>query len=147
MCWGLIFPVQDPQAREVFPLFLGKNLEIVIILSFVGYPFRSMGLGYIMSPPFLPTLFWFPHYSFSCRISFLLIFWSFSSKVYCIDGKRDINRCYSQVTVRQWQLPPVLLYLLVICMRKKPRDRKIMQTLIFTATMVFQIPSLKTHCT
>ena len=57
----------------------------------MGYPFRSMGLGYIMSPSFLPTLFQFPHYIFSCRISFLLVFLAFSSKVYCIDGSVQFN--------------------------------------------------------
>lgn len=52
-----------------------------------------------------------------------------------MDGKRDINRCSSQVSVRPWQLSPVLLHLLVLCMKKKPRDRKT-QTRNLTTTVV-----------
>ena len=89
--WGLFSQCWGAQSMVQASHTMGRTSAIIIILSFVGYPFRSMGLGYIMSPSFLPTLFQFPHYIFSCRISFLLVFLAFSSKVYCIDGSVQFN--------------------------------------------------------
>ena len=82
MFWGLVFPVQDPQAGEhnvgLSPFSLGRTSAIVINLPFVGHLPRGLGLDYNVPSPLLPSSFWFLLYLLSCGKSFLLVFRSFS---------------------------------------------------------------------
>ena len=53
----------------------------IVIIPFVGCLPQVMGLNCTGSPLFPSTLLWFLLYIFSCRRSFLLVFWSLSSIV------------------------------------------------------------------
>lgn len=64
--WGV-------QCRTWTPHNLGRTVTIIIILPFVGHPPGGKGLVY--------TVILFLLYFFSCIISFLLVFWAFSSTV------------------------------------------------------------------
>ena len=76
---------------------LGSTSGIVII-PFVGCSPQVMGLNCTGSPLFPSTLLWFLLYIFSCRRSFLLVFWSLSSIVslytlsfWCSCGRRWVQ--------------------------------------------------------
>ena len=76
---------------------LGSTSGIVII-PFVGCSPQVMGLNCTGSPLFPSTLLWFLLYIFSCRRSFLLVFWCLSSIVslytlsfWCSCGRRWVQ--------------------------------------------------------
>ena len=80
--WELIFQVQNPQAGEpdVGLRLIASSFAVVIILV-CGLPTQWYGLDYTASLLLLPVSLGLLLYIFSCRRSFLLAFWSFSSIV------------------------------------------------------------------
>ena len=78
--WGLIFPVQDPQAGPSHSF--GRTFAIVIILLFVSHPPRGMGPDYIATLPLLLVLLWFLLYILYLLYILSDKFWSFSSMVF-----------------------------------------------------------------
>lgn len=60
------------------PGSLDRTSAIVIFLPFVCRPRWGVGFHYVKSLPLIPTSLWLL-FIFSCRRSFLLVLWSFSS--------------------------------------------------------------------
>ena len=70
MLWGLVFPSAGSSGSRArcgaqTPCSLWKTSAIVIILPFVCFPSRSMGLDYTLTLPLLPILLWFVLIGFS----------------------------------------------------------------------------------
>ena len=77
--WGAQFGSQTP-------CFFGRTSAIVIILPFVGYPPRGVGLDCTTFPPVLSVSLWLLLYIFSCARYFLLVFQFFLINNLCVNS-------------------------------------------------------------